>query len=469
MIEVGLKNLNNSWKILGLNFFILGLILIIFSHIADTDDWYFHTIFIVLSSFIIFKQFMKFTYIPKETLFIDLRWIFLFSFWFYFIFGSSLLVFGSDELISNTKNIYSVDIKTVLRINSINSIGLSIVLLTISFINISWPINIMGRLKKEIKYFDPMGHRSLIVAILFCFTSFVYTFLISIAYVEKIFLFGIFQIFQHAGIGFGLVFFYYKGRYRILICFIVAVYFFLYTISGIYFSNKSLLAAPIVFLTTIFFIKINSFKLLTILFIGFYFLFQTLGGYTSYNRSYNNDTKFTNIINLNDSKHTYSLWDRLNYTSSQAAAVELYNQGDGGDSLKNIFWLFVPRFLNKDKPDVSKSGSKFASKFREHSGSRDSPGVIIEGYYNYGWIGLILVSTLIGLILKIYSILIKEIIDNKIYAFYFLIFSGIWTCFRIDGLFITDYLGQLILFLYFIILLNFFLIILRSLTYSKKN
>ena len=211
MIEVGLKNLNNSWKILGLNFFILGLILIIFSHIADTDDWYFHTIFIVLSSFIIFKQFMKFTYIPKETLFIDLRWIFLFSFWFYFIFGSSLLVFGSDELISNTKNIYSVDIKTVLRINSINSIGLSIVLLTISFINISWPINIMGRLKKEIKYFDPMGHRSLIVAILFCFTSFVYTFLISIAYVEKIFLFGIFQIFQHAGIGFGLVFFYYKG------------------------------------------------------------------------------------------------------------------------------------------------------------------------------------------------------------------------------------------------------------------
>ena len=468
MMVVEFKNLNKSWEIVGFNFFILGLIFLILSHFVDSNDWFLHGIFFILSSFIVFKQFLKLIYMSKEILFIDLRWVFLFSFWCYFVFGSSLLVFGSDEMINNTKEIYPVSLNLALKINSVNAIGLSIVLLIISNFKISWPINIINGLKKEIKYFDPMGHRSLIVAICFCLFSLVYGIFENINYIDKSFLHGIYQIFQHAGIGFVLTFFYYKGKYRKLIYFIITLYLCLYIANGFLNLNRSLILAPIAFLTVSFCIKKNSFKLLAILLIGSIFLVQILGSYITYKRSYDKDFKFSSIINPTESKYAFSLWDRFNYTSSQAAAIDFYNNGDGGDSLNNIFWLFVPRFLNKDKPDVSSSSAKFAKKFRKNGGSRDSPGVFVEGYYNYGWIGLIFVSSVIGLIIKIYSILIKAIILNKIYSFYFIVFSGLWTCFRIDGLFITDYLGQMILFLYFIILLIFILKILYSLTSHKK-
>ena len=91
MIEVESKNLNSSWKIVGINFFILGLIFLILSHVAYSDDWFLHGIFFVLSSLIVFYQFLKLVRLPKVILFIDLRWIFLFSFWCYFVFGSSLI------------------------------------------------------------------------------------------------------------------------------------------------------------------------------------------------------------------------------------------------------------------------------------------------------------------------------------------------------------------------------------------
>ena len=467
MIEVELKNQNKSWLIVGINFLILGLIYLVLSYNVNNDEWFFHIIFIVISSLIIANQFIKLINLPKEILFFDLRWIFLFSFWFYFILGSSLLVFGDKELIDNTKNIYSVELELALRINSIQAIGLSIVLIIISKLNLMWPTNIINTLKKEIRFFDPMGHRTLIIATSFCFFSLINVFLENIQYIDKNFLHGIYQIFQHAGIGFSLVFFYYYGKFRNLVCLIVLLYLCFYLFNGFYFLNKTLIMAPIVFLLTCYAINKNSFKLIIVFFVGIFFLIQVLGSFVTYKRSYDGNFEFLETINPSKSKYTFKIWDRINYMSSQAAALDLYSDGDGGEGLRNIFWLFVPRFLNKDKPDVSSSSGKFAKKFRTHGGSRDSPGVFVEGYYNYGWNGLILVSIIIGLVVKIYSIIIKSVIINKLYSFYFIIFSGIWTCFRIDGLIMTDYLGQLVIFLYFILLITFMLIFLRLLSNSK--
>ena len=468
MLEVQIKNQNKSWIIVGVNFLILGLIFLVLSYNVNQDEWFFHGIFFVLSSLIISKQFLKLIYLPKEILFFDLRWIFLFSFWFYFVLGSSLLVFGDKELINNTKEIYSVELDLALRINSMHAIGLSIVLIMFSKFKLMWPINIINTLKKEIRFFDPLGHRTLIVATIFCLFSFINIFLVRIQYIDKNFLYGIYQIFQHAGIGFSLVLFYFKGKFRNTICLIVLLYLGLYTASGYYFLDKSSVMAPLTFLLISYCIKKNSFKSFVIFMIGLFFLIKVLGGIVTYKRSHETNYKFSEDINLSKSEYnTYKIWDRINYTSSQAAALDLYSDGNGGEGLSNIFWLFVPRFLNKDKPDVSSSSAKFSKKFRIHGGSRDSPGIFVEGYYNYGWLGLLLVSFIIGMVLKIYSVLIKSIIQNKLYSFYFIIFSGIWTSFRIDGLIITDYLGQLIIFLYFMIFIILILIFLRPLTISK--
>ena len=66
MKEIEFKNLNSSWKFVGINFFILGLIFLILSHLADSDDWYFHIFFFSLSTLIVFKQFLKLIHLPKE-------------------------------------------------------------------------------------------------------------------------------------------------------------------------------------------------------------------------------------------------------------------------------------------------------------------------------------------------------------------------------------------------------------------
>lgn len=468
MEVVKLKNQNKSWIIVGINFLILGLVFLTLSYNSNSDEWFFHVIFIILSSLIVGNKFIKLITLPKEILFFDLRWIFLFSFWFYYVLGPSLLVFGDKELIDNTKEIYLVELELALRINSINAIGLSGVLIIFSSFKLTWPSNIVNKLKKEIRFFDPMGHRTLIVATSFCLFSLINIFLVKIQYIDKNFLHGIYQIFQHAGVGFSLVLFYYKGKFRNIVCLIVLLYLCFYVWSGFYFLDKTAVMAPIAFLLVSYCIKKNSFKLFVFFLVGLFFLIQTLGSYVTYKRSYGTNFEFLETINPTTSRYNYEIWDRINYMSSQAAALDLYSDGNGGEGLSNIFWLFVPRFLNKDKPDVSLSSSKFSKKFRKQGGTRDSPGVFVEGYYNYGWIGLIMASFLIGLVLKIYFVLTQSIINKKLYPFYFIIFSGIWTAFRIDGLIITDYIGQLIIFLYLMILIIFILILLRPLTVSKN-
>lgn len=467
MTELIIKNQNKSWINVGINFLILGLLSLTFSYSANKDEWFYHGIFFTLSSLVVSKKFLKLIYLPKEILFYDLRWIFLFSFWFYFVLGPSLLIFADSELINNTSKIYPVDLNSALRINSINAIGLSIVLILISKFKLLWPSNIISALKNKVRFFDPLGHRSLILGICFCLFSLFKVFLVGQNYLDKSIFHGIFQIFQQAGIGFSLIFFYYKGKFRKLICLVVAFYLCLYVFIGYYNLDKSMTMAPIVFFLICYCIKKNSFKLLALIVIGFFFLTQVFGVITSYNRSNKTKISFSEVIFSNKLQNTYSLWDRINYMSSQSAALDLYSEGEGGENLKNIYWIFIPRFLNKDKPDVSSSSSKFSKKFRSQGGTRDSPGVFVEGYFNYGWIGLIFVSIIIGLIVKIYSVLIKSVITNKLYSFYFIIFSGIWTCFRIDGLIITDYLGQLVIFLYFTLLIIFILTFLRLLTISK--
>lgn len=468
MLEVKIKNQNKSWMFVGYNFFILGVIFLALSYNINQDEWFFHEIFFVLSSLIVCKQFLKLIFLPKEVVFFDLRWIFLFSFWFYFVLGSSLLVFGGKDLLNNTKDIYLVELDLALKINSIHAIGLSIVLIIFSKFKLTWPMNIINTLNKQIRFFDPIGHRTLITGISFCLFSYLNVFLVRIEYIDKNFLYGIYQIFQYAGIGFLLILFYYEGKFKNIIRLIILLYLSLYIAGGFIFLDKTMVMAPIAFLLISYCIKKNSIKLLAIILIGLYFLIQAFGSIVTYKRSYNSNFKFSEAINSTKSKYTFEIWDRINYTSSQAAALDLYSDGNGGEGLSNIFWLFVPRFLNKDKPDVSSSSAKFSNKFRKHGGTRDSPGIFVEGYYNYGWLGLILVSSLIGMVLKIYSVMIKSIIRNKLYSFYFIIFSGIWTSFRIDGLIITDYLGQLIIFLYFMMFIILILTLLRPLTVSKK-
>ena len=469
-----LNYLNKSWIILGVNFFLLGLVSLLFSYFVDSDAWHLHGLFCILSTIVIFIFFFKNLKLHTKIFFFDLRYMLALSFWFYFIFGSSVLVFGNQDIIDLSMTYYYVDLNLALKANSMNAIGFSIVIIIISVFRINWPIKIISILKKDIKYFDPMGHRLLLIIFFICIFSFLNTTFENFGYIEKGMFSSISLILKHLGLSFYLTSIYYKGYYRRFINIASFFYVFFYILTGIIFLNKSEILAPLLLILVKYSCKKKSFKLIIISFLILLFLLQVFGNYT---RNLREEHFYSNTINSdllkkslfsNKLTDSYIVWRRLNYINSQGAAINFYDNNNGGESLKNILWVFIPRFLNKDKPNINEFTGDFFNKITGLKGTSDSPGIFIEGYYNFGWIGLLTSSLLAGLTITIYKTMIYETIRNKLYSLYFLIFSGLWMCFRIDGMILSDYLGKLIFTFYLLIFLIFLLLMLRILIKYKK-
>jgi hypothetical protein len=89
-------------------------------------------------------------------------------------------------------------------------------------------------------------------------------------------------------------------------------------------------------------------------------------------------------------------WARLNYAPAQAFALDAYDQGLGGDTFELAKWVFVPRLVYPDKP-VTTTGDKFNEMIAGNPNSKSAPGMFAEGYWNAGWLGLIIVASVMGL------------------------------------------------------------------------
>jgi hypothetical protein len=87
-----------------------------------------------------------------------------------------------------------------------------------------------------------------------------------------------------------------------------------------------------------------------------------------------------------------SWWSRLNYLSSQQAAVELHDQGRGSDDLGRVMWIFVSRLLFPSKPEMTVAGVDLYEKIAGSRGSSTGIGVFVDGYYILGWFGVLLAS-----------------------------------------------------------------------------
>jgi hypothetical protein len=84
-------------------------------------------------------------------------------------------------------------------------------------------------------------------------------------------------------------------------------------------------------------------------------------------------------------------WLRLSYAHAQAFAMDAYDSGEPGDTFKLWIWVFVPRLIYPDKP-VTTTGEEFNGLLNGNYSSKSAPGMLAEGYWNSGWIGLIMVA-----------------------------------------------------------------------------
>lgn len=94
----------------------------------------------------------------------------------------------------------------------------------------------------------------------------------------------------------------------------------------------------------------------------------------------------------------WAWWTRLCYSNSQASAMELYEQGNQGDTLALAAYALVPRALYSDKPIMTSglSYTELVTGAKDPTSSTGPGSFAAEGYWNYGYAGVALLCFLLS-------------------------------------------------------------------------
>ena len=153
---------------------------------------------------------------------------------------------------------------------------------------------------------------------------------------------------------------------------------------------------------------------------------------------------------------SYSGWSRLCYIPQQHAVRVLFDSGQGGSDFALLPWVFVPRALVSTKPVITSAGSALDRRISGNpfSGSATSAGIIMEGYYNGGWMALALVSLAAGAILASTSRVAGVILRRRSMVLLPIAMLGVLIAFRIDGHFVGDFVGRFVYVFYAVAILG---------------
>jgi hypothetical protein len=133
-------------------------------------------------------------------------------------------------------------------------------------------------------------------------------------------------------------------------------------------------------------------------------------------------------------------WGRLNYASAQAFAMDAYDQGQNGETFMLIIWTLVPRFIYPDKP-IMTTGDYFNELVTGNPNSFSAPGMFAEGYWNTGWIGLLIVSIVLGFLYTFVELYTKTHLIAGNFHFIPVMFFGIFPAIQQDSWFVPSTFG----------------------------
>jgi len=459
--------MNKSYQSLALFFFLFGLTLFSLSKIVTNDNWFLHQIFCILNTFIILIFFLKlhYKYYKLDLILLDARCLVLFVFFVYHIIGPSILVFDSDEQINNEQELYFVSSDLALKVNSINLIGLSIAFFISSTIKLSWATKLITFLTKPNKYLKFSTPKSIIALTIFFIILQIYAIKINFDTLNQSSAFGNWFIFITAGSIFMLIV-HESNKFYLLIFAIFLLCFNI--ICGLLLFNKTLIVANIISFSFAYALRKNSIKIIILFLTLTFFLFSSIGNLSQnaafINKTYDYENK--NIINilsfrkdiiLNKQNYilisnyeNYNTWSRFNFMNTQGAAIDFYDNGNGSELYKKTLWFFVPRILNIEKPNLSLSDKELFEQITNISGSHKTAGIFVDGYYNLGWLGVVISSIIFGFFILIASIIIKIIYFQRIYILFFFLFLILLSLTNLDKNFLYFYSTTIYIIVIFI-------------------
>lgn len=136
-------------------------------------------------------------------------------------------------------------------------------------------------------------------------------------------------------------------------------------------------------------------------------------------------------------------WARLSYVNAGAFAISLYDQGIPGDSLRDIFVVWIPRIVYPDKPIITDIGREFTFRANGNYNSSTSPSIPAEAYWTYGWIGVVLFAALMAPVLALWSIYNVVALQRESWHLLVVVALGLRTGSRIDGMLVPDIVGPI--------------------------
>jgi hypothetical protein len=91
-------------------------------------------------------------------------------------------------------------------------------------------------------------------------------------------------------------------------------------------------------------------------------------------------------------------WTRLAYSGPQAYAMDLHDDGQAGESLRDAWMYFVPRLLWPGKPILLGPGAEFNEIVNGWRGTFLGLSIYGDAYWQAGWPGLLIFSLGVGFI-----------------------------------------------------------------------
>jgi len=446
------------WVKIACAFIVLGVWALWAAPTVNPEDWWVHGAWCLVGLAVAAPTAFRALRMDFGQVLTDHRLMFLSSFALYFLFGAAMVTFGNEVEVDSVVGHFPIGAPEALRVDGMNGVGFGLALLTAAFsrgrwlgaqaektavvvsrVPATWVITSLlvvgGGAAYYLLTFD-LGWRTGIPAGLF-------------RNLAQLVLVAIFLSASHRG-----------DRERPLRLFGVLVALGLAFTNTLMFSKSGALL-PLASLVAGLAMRFGSRRVLPIGLAVLVGGFIILGNLTIQSRitTYSSYTQsmVERVVTLWDAwafsedlleEDSYSYWGRLCYVPTAAAGLAFRDEGNGGDGLRLMWWVAVPRFLAPRKPEITKTGWELYEKITGHNTSNDGQGIFASGYYHGGWFGLVLASVVCGWIVAQTSAIARVIYLRRALLMLPMSLLGLFIAFRIDGDFVSDYLGAFMFILY---------------------
>ncbi|TNE48733.1 MAG: hypothetical protein EP343_15085 [Deltaproteobacteria bacterium] len=160
-------------------------------------------------------------------------------------------------------------------------------------------------------------------------------------------------------------------------------------------------------------------------------------------------------------------WSRLNFAPFQAYAVHQYNEGNSHSTLHMIPYVFVPRIIWRDKPNITDVGADFTEELFGYRTSSTGLGTFGESYWNGGFGMLILVCFYIGLLYSLIAHFSMRFVLRKQWIFLPLVMMSIRMGVDIDGWVVPVFFGGVAIYIAYYVMFYSMHVVFRK--YLYKN